>query len=81
LLILNILNLVVKIKIFIEFEAKKWKHLFIGSFNETKHYQYLLLHHMVTPIKVFLQISNEFVNFELFKNSELTKYMIISISI
>jgi hypothetical protein len=28
-----------------------------------------------------LKISNEFVSFELFKNSELTKYMIITISI
>jgi hypothetical protein len=31
-------NLVVKIKFFIEFEAKKWKNIFVGLSNEAKHY-------------------------------------------
>jgi hypothetical protein len=31
-------NLVVRIKFSIEFETKHWKHLFAGSYNETKHY-------------------------------------------
>jgi hypothetical protein len=51
---MNIYNLVVKIQKIIEFEVKPWKHLFVGSFNETNKYQYLLLDHMMACKSKFL---------------------------
>jgi hypothetical protein len=78
---LDFYNLVVIIRFFIRFEAKFWKHFFVESFNEAKHYYYILLHHIVDPKPKFLSkfpiTKWSFVNFKLFKNPESTKYMII----
>ncbi len=71
------------IKFSIEFEAKQCNHLFVGSFSEAKHYQHILLDHMMIPKSKFLSKFSihkwSFVNYELFKSLELTKYIFLII--
>ncbi len=63
---MDISNLVVKIKILLNLRQKIGNiYLLVGSFNETKYYQYLLLHHMVALKSKFF-----FKNFN-FQNNNL----------